>query len=210
MNPSFEQTLIEVWRQALVENANPVELGKERYPVRRTPKRGLRQVEGASPAVAAELPKVAGQVGSDLRAKSRIVRGGPLDYFLDLLCFIINDATLSRTPCLRLFPHIVEPPHAADRFGFRVVTGTVAQLSRLRFSRFSAGETNHLRSQGPGSTLVKKQAVWREPSSLDELPPNASRRRRRSRPSRRDAWTARWRGVGAAYADWPDGPHRWW
>jgi len=106
------------------------------------------------------------------------------------------------------FSHIVEPPHA--RFGFRVVTGTVAQLSRLRFSRFSAGETNHLRSQRPGSTLVKKQAVWREPSSLDELPPNASRRRRRSRPSRRDAWTARWRGVGAAYADWPDGPHRWW
>jgi len=43
MNPSFEQTLIEVWRQTLVENAKVVELGKERYPVRRTPKRGLRQ-----------------------------------------------------------------------------------------------------------------------------------------------------------------------
>src|SRR5258708_33448487 len=42
---SFEQTLIEVWRQALVENAKVVELGKERYPVRRTPKRGLRQVD---------------------------------------------------------------------------------------------------------------------------------------------------------------------
>ena len=39
MAPSFEQTLIEVWRQALVENANVVVLGKERYPVRRTPKR---------------------------------------------------------------------------------------------------------------------------------------------------------------------------
>lgn len=37
MNPSFEQTLFEVWRQALVENAKVVELGKERYPVRRTP-----------------------------------------------------------------------------------------------------------------------------------------------------------------------------
>jgi hypothetical protein len=45
MNPSFEQTLVEVWRQALVENANTVELGKERYLVRRTPKRGLRQVD---------------------------------------------------------------------------------------------------------------------------------------------------------------------
>ncbi len=45
MNLSFEQTLIKVWRQALVENANIVELGKEHYPVRRTPKRGLRQVD---------------------------------------------------------------------------------------------------------------------------------------------------------------------
>jgi hypothetical protein len=42
---SFEQTLVEVWRQALVENAKVVELGKERYSVRRTPKRGLRQVD---------------------------------------------------------------------------------------------------------------------------------------------------------------------
>ena len=37
--------LIEVWRQALVENAEFVQLGNERYPVRRTPKRGLRQVD---------------------------------------------------------------------------------------------------------------------------------------------------------------------
>ena len=42
---SFEQALIEVWRQALVENADVVELGAERYPVRRTPKRRLRQVD---------------------------------------------------------------------------------------------------------------------------------------------------------------------
>jgi hypothetical protein len=45
MKPSFEETLIEVWRQALVENAKTVELGNERYPVRRTPKRHLRQVD---------------------------------------------------------------------------------------------------------------------------------------------------------------------
>jgi len=45
MKLSFEETLIEVWRQALVENARVVELGAERYPVRRTPKRGLRQVD---------------------------------------------------------------------------------------------------------------------------------------------------------------------
>jgi len=42
---SFEQALIEVWRQALAENSKTVELGPERYPVRRTPKRGLRQVD---------------------------------------------------------------------------------------------------------------------------------------------------------------------
>jgi hypothetical protein len=42
---SFEQTLIEVWRQTLVENAKSVELGSERYSVLSTPKRGLRQVD---------------------------------------------------------------------------------------------------------------------------------------------------------------------
>jgi hypothetical protein len=42
---SFEQALIEVWRQALVENSEVVVLGTERYPVRLTPKRRLRQVD---------------------------------------------------------------------------------------------------------------------------------------------------------------------
>ena len=42
---SFEQTLIEVWRQALVENAKTVQPETESYRVRRTPKRGLRQVD---------------------------------------------------------------------------------------------------------------------------------------------------------------------
>jgi len=45
MKLSFEETLVQVRRQALVENANFVELGTERYPVRRTPKRGLRQAD---------------------------------------------------------------------------------------------------------------------------------------------------------------------
>jgi hypothetical protein len=45
MEFSFEQAFIEVWRQTLVENSKVVELGSERYPVRRTPKRGLRQVD---------------------------------------------------------------------------------------------------------------------------------------------------------------------
>jgi hypothetical protein len=42
---SFEKTLIAVWRRVLVENADAVELGTGRYPVRRTPKQGLRQVD---------------------------------------------------------------------------------------------------------------------------------------------------------------------
>jgi hypothetical protein len=42
---SFEQTLVEVWRQTLVENAKTVEIGTERFPVRLTPKRRLRQVD---------------------------------------------------------------------------------------------------------------------------------------------------------------------
>jgi hypothetical protein len=45
MNLSFEETLIEVWRQTLVENAKVVELGKDRYTVRLTPKRHLQQVD---------------------------------------------------------------------------------------------------------------------------------------------------------------------
>jgi hypothetical protein len=42
---SFEETLIEVWRQVLVEDVSTVALGPERFAVRRTPKRGLRQVD---------------------------------------------------------------------------------------------------------------------------------------------------------------------
>jgi hypothetical protein len=42
---SFEQALVEVWRQALVYDAKTVILGAELFPVRRTPKRGLRQVD---------------------------------------------------------------------------------------------------------------------------------------------------------------------
>jgi hypothetical protein len=45
MNSAFERTLVEVWRQALIENAKVVVLGTDRYPVRRTPKRRLRQVD---------------------------------------------------------------------------------------------------------------------------------------------------------------------
>jgi hypothetical protein len=45
MRLSFEEALIEVWRQTFVENAKVVVIGTDRYPVRLTPKRGLRQVD---------------------------------------------------------------------------------------------------------------------------------------------------------------------
>ena len=41
---SFEQALIDVWRQVLVENAKVVVLETERYPVRLTPRRHLLDV----------------------------------------------------------------------------------------------------------------------------------------------------------------------
>jgi hypothetical protein len=48
MNPSFEQTLVDVWRQVLIENANVVELDGKRYPVHTTTRKGLRQVDFTS------------------------------------------------------------------------------------------------------------------------------------------------------------------
>jgi hypothetical protein len=45
MDSSFEQTLVGVWRQVLIENAKVVALGAERYPVRQTPKHHLREVD---------------------------------------------------------------------------------------------------------------------------------------------------------------------
>jgi len=45
MGSSLEQALVDVWQQVFIKNAKEVELGKERYRVRRTPKRGLRQVD---------------------------------------------------------------------------------------------------------------------------------------------------------------------
>jgi hypothetical protein len=45
MNASFEQTLVDVWRQVLIENATVVQLDGNRYPVRITPRKSLRQLD---------------------------------------------------------------------------------------------------------------------------------------------------------------------
>jgi hypothetical protein len=44
MKSSFDEVLIAVWRQVLVENADEVKLGAERYPVTRSEAKHLRQV----------------------------------------------------------------------------------------------------------------------------------------------------------------------
>jgi hypothetical protein len=45
MTASFEETLISVWRQALVEDARTVTLESGSYPVRRTSRSKLREVD---------------------------------------------------------------------------------------------------------------------------------------------------------------------
>jgi hypothetical protein len=45
MSHSFEDALIDVWRQVCVENASVVNLGDECYPVRQTQERKLREVD---------------------------------------------------------------------------------------------------------------------------------------------------------------------
>jgi len=44
MKPSFEEALIALWRQALVDEAEVVKLGSERYPVTRSKGKMLRQL----------------------------------------------------------------------------------------------------------------------------------------------------------------------
>lgn len=42
---TLEEALLSVWRQALVEGADAVKLGERSFPVVRTPKKRLRQVD---------------------------------------------------------------------------------------------------------------------------------------------------------------------
>jgi hypothetical protein len=45
MTVSLEETLISVWRQAMAENAQTVTVGNRGYPVRRTSRSRLREVD---------------------------------------------------------------------------------------------------------------------------------------------------------------------
>ncbi len=42
---TLEEALLSVFRQAMIDRSDVVELARQEYPVRRTPKRGLRQVD---------------------------------------------------------------------------------------------------------------------------------------------------------------------
>ena len=44
MKASLEETLVDVWRQALVENASEVQIGGKYYPVVKTSRKRLREV----------------------------------------------------------------------------------------------------------------------------------------------------------------------
>ena len=43
--PELEQVLVDLWRQALVDGAKYVQIGGEKYPVRETSRRRLKQVD---------------------------------------------------------------------------------------------------------------------------------------------------------------------
>jgi hypothetical protein len=43
--PELEEILVDVWRQALVDGAKYVLLGAERYPVRETSRRRVKQID---------------------------------------------------------------------------------------------------------------------------------------------------------------------
>jgi len=45
MNASLEETLVSVWRQAMAEEAQTVIVGDQKFPVRRTSRSRLREVD---------------------------------------------------------------------------------------------------------------------------------------------------------------------
>jgi len=81
----LEETLVEVWRQTLVENVSTVVFGAQRFPVRHTPKRNLREVDfvfdmrGTSRPGAERTNEIAlGADGALGQKGDAISKGGPL------------------------------------------------------------------------------------------------------------------------------------
>jgi hypothetical protein len=78
MKPSFDQTLISVWRQALVDEADVVKLGSERYLVTRSKAKLLRQVifavDGNSIIGIEQNPKTKSRWAAMARAGKKVMQ----------------------------------------------------------------------------------------------------------------------------------------
>jgi hypothetical protein len=78
MKPSFEEALVAVWRQALVDEADVVKLGSERYPVTRSKAKHLRQVafvlDGNTIMGIEQNPKTKSRWAAMARAGKRVMQ----------------------------------------------------------------------------------------------------------------------------------------
>jgi hypothetical protein len=78
MKPSFEEMLIAVWRQALMDEADVVKLGSERYLVTRSKAKLLRQViftvEGNSMIGVEQNPKTKSRWAAVARAGKKVMQ----------------------------------------------------------------------------------------------------------------------------------------
>jgi hypothetical protein len=75
---SFEETLISVWRQALVDGVEKIKLNGQLFPVRRTPKKHLLQVdfllEGEMVRGLEQNPETASRWAQPARSGHRIMQ----------------------------------------------------------------------------------------------------------------------------------------
>ncbi|MGH9711777.1 MAG: hypothetical protein ACRD5M_00550 [Candidatus Acidiferrales bacterium] len=75
---TLEEALVSVWRQALVGKADIVKLAGQEIPVRRTPKRGLRQVDftfdGQQPRGLEQNPETKSHWAQLARAGKRVMQ----------------------------------------------------------------------------------------------------------------------------------------
>jgi hypothetical protein len=74
----IEEAMVSVWRQAMVEAAQDVVLGKKRFPVRRTPSKRLREVdfvvEGETIRGLEQNPKTSSRWAEMARAGAKVMQ----------------------------------------------------------------------------------------------------------------------------------------
>jgi hypothetical protein len=78
MKPAFEETLIAIWRQALVEKSEGVKLGAEHFPVTKSKTKRLRQVafvfDGNTIMGIEQNPKTKSRWAAMARAGKRVMQ----------------------------------------------------------------------------------------------------------------------------------------